>query len=273
MSIHISQALRKFIFREAPNFVLIGLCAHYLVYPVSAAAQEQTSITVSQFGFVELDGRLGHLGLTPINGEPSEGPGFLRAEILGEFQSPAFSILDEAGAAIAPLELSETLSDGFSRVFLGPATVPAQSFRLAFQAQTPEGAPIAIQLPRLYEPTSVAVKFSEAASGGPPGPRSLTATIINAGPAASFNLSASDELGTDIALSPTTLSLDQNASGEVLLEFVVPRMEEGYGRYVLTLTAVGSEPAPGANGNYGRIEVFSDTSPLIFDSGFEGAQP
>lgn len=232
-------------------------------------AQADTPITISEFDFVELDGRIGHLGLVPRSGQPLPGPGFVRAVVSGEFQNPIFKFVDELDTDLSVLGLMESQVTTGPRIFMGSVETPNEPFRLVLNAETLGGEPFQVNASRLFEPTSVLLRFEITASGGPPGARSVTATVINIGPAANFELSASDELGTTIIVTPNVFDMAQSSTADVTVDFEVPRLEEGIDDYTMTLVVMETGVEVSPRTNHSTLGVASDSSPIIHDSGFE----
>ncbi len=226
-----------------------------------------TGFALGRVDFVELRGRPGHEGYFPIAGEPLPGDATVLAEIWGEPATHQFRLLDDSGALLGNIDLGEPSGSAGFRYFLGTITVPNEPFRVQVQGTDGGGAGFELTCPRLFQPRTVDVVFNPRRLQATPGPVALTATVINHGPAQTFDLTGSNSLHLPMATLRDSVNLAEDGSATVTVVLHLPAISTGVLSATVRLEATGTTN-PDAT-NHGESIVQFEWFELLGEDGFE----
>lgn len=166
-------------------------------------------------------------GYFPIPGMPLAGSAVGRATISAGI-TPAFRMVDEGGATIQTLALTNDDPEAKPDYFMGTISLPDDPFSIVMTATDGSGAVIQRQFPALYRAQTVDVSFNvdgalvPVAAGAS---RQVGFTVRNLGATAvEYVLTASTSVGSTRDVSPATVSLEANTSSTERSTSMSPQM-------------------------------------------------
>ncbi len=176
------------------------------------------------FNFVTVTGRVGHQGYFAIQGQPVVGdPQTVDAALSGSVTNVSFNFISEAGDILNSLTLVQNDPNANPTDFAGPASLPAQPFRVMATGLDGTGSPFQRTYSVLFRPQTVRVSRVSFLDGLPEGQTtSLTFTVQNLGPPGTFNLVASDGANFVTGVNPASVTLDTGATATVTVTLNVP---------------------------------------------------
>lgn len=195
-----------------------GQCRADCSCPNQAARVEMT-VEIAQIA-----GRPGHEGLFPSSAQPVWGESYyVVASMSGPYATSSFRFVDVNDQLIAPAILTTDNRMAGTDEYVGNVTLPTQPFKLAASGTTRDGSAYDIVGERLFTPQPINVTWDPPTGPLPPGgSTTLRFTIANHGPAATFNVSASDTLGLAPAASPAIVTLAPNETATISVLLTAP---------------------------------------------------
>ncbi len=171
-----------------------------------------STLDMSRFRFVQPGGRDGHDGLFPIPGLPVAGAASAADAVLtGEFTTAQFDLRRPAGDPIQDLVLAP-VADGPPGEFEGAVNLPDEPFLAYVTGQDGAGHAFQRVLPTLIEPQSVSIVAPLRQDLHPGAPTTYAFTVLNAGDAATFNLTATDDKGFIVSADPAQVAVPAGGS-------------------------------------------------------------
>jgi hypothetical protein len=229
------------------------------------------------FNFVTVAGRVGHQGYFAIQGQPVVGdPQTVDAALSGPVSNVSFRFISEAGDTLNSLTLVQNVPNANPTDFAGPATLPAQPFRVVATGSDGKGLPFQRTYSVLFRPQTVRVTPSfldglpkatavSLLDGLPEGQTVLLSfTVQNVGPAGTFNLAASDGASFVSGVSPTSVTLDNGAIATVKVTLNVPLSAPVGEEDATSLVAIS---AADLNVRNSAVQTLDVIGPFSFDGG------
>jgi hypothetical protein len=186
----------------------------------------ESELDVQSFKFLLASGEPPHNGLMPIAGAPIAGQTYpVQAEVpAAEVANAQFEFRTAAGDLLQTLTLTEAPADGGVEVkrYVGTATVPTVPFMVYLTGTDPAGGPVQRLLPGLVSPQTLKLDAPETHNMLAGQPTTLTLSVTNAGPAGTFELIGSDDLGYISTLTPATVTLGTNQTANFTATLLPP---------------------------------------------------
>jgi hypothetical protein len=235
-----------------------GIWQFQLGGPGSFTANVQGSTTTDQvdnlirldrFAFVSLAGRPGHPGLYQISGQPVSGVSQTGLAILeGPFASVNFKLVSQSGTDLLPVNLAQGDPDAEASEFVGSFMIPTQAFRVVVTGVDNMGLAFQRFFPQLFTGELVTIAASNTSDSIPAGTTtSLAYTVTNLGPASTFAIGSSNNLGFVTSVNPSNLALSSGASGTISVSVTVPSTVPT--NTVLGITTTATDTANPADSN------------------------
>lgn len=219
---------------------------------LSASVMGNSALQLGPVAFVERRGRLEHEGLFPINGQPVLGDTqLMRARLLGAVASVRFEAVSASGAPLGDLTLAAGDVDAAADEYVGQVGLPSERFRVYARGVDINGREFVRAFPALFGGQSVRVR--PVADGvqlalGQTTP--VAFDVTNLGAVGTFLITAADDAGFALGVSPSSLALDAGATGRVTVNVTVPAVTS---REFDTLTVVARRASDPAVNNSARI--------------------
>ncbi len=192
---------------------------------LSASVMGNSQLQFSNFGFVELRGRLEHEGLFPIDGQPVLGDSQLaRARVLGSFTTVRFEAVSPAGVTLRGMTLEAGNPDAAADEYVGTVDLPLERFRVYARGTDANGFEFVRAFPATLGVQAVRVRPVAVGFQLPLGQTTpVQFEVTNLGPSATFVITAADEAGFLSDVTPSTLSLGPGAAGISTVSLTVPQ--------------------------------------------------
>jgi hypothetical protein len=212
----------------------------------SVAAQGNTDLFVETFQFVQ-HGNPKHPGFFAMRGQPLAGQ---EATALARLGGPAngstFAAIDMDGGALRPLPLEIGHPDADEADYTGTFDLPNSPFRVLVRGRDGGGFAFQRIVPKLIRPqvARVVVDLLSVPDKIPVGvTTTLRFSLLNVGPAATFDITARDDRGFVRSVSPTSVVLDQNSAAAVQVSVLPPATTpDGTSDRVTVVAAVRGDP-------------------------------
>jgi hypothetical protein len=166
-----------------------------------------------------------HGGYAPIADLPLAGEiQILKATLLGAHASAQFSLVDEFGTLIAPVNLTRNYPGAVEDDYLGTMTLPAEPFRLVATGVTADGRAFRREFGTLFRGVPFRVlPPAQPPSLDPGGGRGLYEfKIENRGAARTLFVEAVGVPGTAIAVTPAIVTVPANGTQSVFVSNPTP---------------------------------------------------
>lgn len=204
------------------------------------AAQGNSPLDLFVFEFVELKNPT-HEGYARLAGQPVVGttPTGI-ANLIGPFSSASFRLVDESGATLQAVTLSQGDPDAAADEFVGSFALPPAPFRVAASGLDGSGQPYERLFPTLFRAQTVRVGLNpdSVVSGLPPGSTTtLRYDVENLGPDRTFRIVGFNADNFITRLQPAILTLAAGATGTVEVDLTVPTGTPADTDVSLTVTA------------------------------------
>ncbi|MBX3381552.1 MAG: hypothetical protein KF805_15760 [Phycisphaeraceae bacterium] len=196
--------------------------------PTSVQIVVDSEISFADAGFVTDNSAAPegvHGGFAPIADMPLDGESqVLRATLLGDVASVEFSIVDESGGLIAPLNLVRNYPRAVADDFLGVVVPPSQPFRVVATGVSASGSVFRREFGTLFR----AVPFRVVAVGQSPAPApcggqsTYEFSIENKGPSRTFTIAAIGALGNLVNATPASVTVPANTTKTVIVSDPTP---------------------------------------------------
>lgn len=192
-------------------------------YEVDVLAESR--LQLARVRLAEEGGGLAHEGIYPGTGLPgSDAPQPLLAALDGPYATVAFQLEGEGGDVLAPLDFSSEDPRLSASELLGEIESPGKAYRVAAVGTDLSGNGFRRLYPTLFQPQPVTVTRADAEPSPclPAGTSTLEFEVRNDGPAARFDLVASDANGLVEDVQPRSVKLARGASRTVEVTVHVP---------------------------------------------------
>ncbi len=166
--------------------------------------------------------------------------------MVGRFASASFKLVDETGATIQALTLSQGHPEAASDEFVGNVPLPSQPFRIVVSGLDNNGFPYQRVFPTLFRGQTVKVSLDPASAvpSLPVGTTTLRFVVSNLSGAATFRIVAADNKGFVSRVQPALLTLGVGGSGVVQVDLTVPAgTPQGTVVSLVTTATSTSDPA------------------------------
>jgi hypothetical protein len=231
----------------------------------SAAAT--SGIQFLRCDLVELNDHPLHPGEFPIPGEPLPDDATARVQFNQFVHSTAFRLLSESGGLLENITLDPPENQTASSNYHGSFTVPGEAFRIAATGQDLDDQAFDVACERLYVPQTVEVHLDPKNVLVNAGNFELDGVITNHGAQATFNFSASSDIGITVTPSTTSVELGPDESAPFTLSLVIPQISSGVLDIEVTVNVV-AEGNPDLK-NQARATLWVERWETVFGDDFE----
>jgi hypothetical protein len=198
--------------------------AYFSVVASAEITPNGAAVQFSNFEFVtRQDGPFG--GYIPIQGLPVAGtPVTVRARLINAPSNPVFRLIDESGATLQTLSLSNDSPDAKPDYFLGTATPPAVPFTVVMDGTDASGVLVRRQFPANFLAQTVTVSIADVGTPLVAGSsRQVAFSLNNLGTVgATFELDVVTTPGSVHDLSPGTLSVGPGSAATATFSLDTP---------------------------------------------------
>ena len=227
-----------------------------------ATVEFSSSLELTTVGFVE-EGPGG--GFVPISGQPLTGqPATLQVLLSSPVNTATFSLIDEGGNLLTNVTLTQGDPRALPGAFSGTFTPPSTPFRVLVTGTTTTGSPFQRTFDPLFNTQDVGISIDTSvppivAAGTT---LQVTYTLTNVGTPATFNLSASTNVGT-ATVEPTSITLggENPVTGTATVTLVIPAGTPEGTPVTLVFTATDAGDPTSTNSAVSNIVVASTTPP------------
>ncbi len=217
-----------------------------------------TEIRIIDFSFAEVKGRAGHEGLFPVDGQPLNSiEQYITLTVAGDIKTLAMKIIALDGTKISDVALTETSKNDISADYFAKFKLPSQPFRIVIVGEDIAGAKFERVYNQVYVGQTVSVKpvtkkpiLLQANKAS-----ELLFTITNTGVKDTFVLSATKEDGSAISLDKTEITLENNESKEIRVQFTTSSDIGEKDTYSVTLSAQSKTNSESKNYAVYKAEV------------------
>jgi len=209
---------------------------------------------------VELKGHPLHQGEFPIPGEPLPGDTQARVEFNQFVHSTSFRLLNESGESLENITLDPPGNQTASSTYQGGFTVPVVPFRIAASGQDLNNQAFEASCERLYSPQSVELRLDPENALVSAGDYEFNGVITNHGTQATFNFSASSDIGITVTPSSDSIELGPDESAPFTLSLVIPQISSGVLDIAVTVIAEAE----------GNLNLHNQASSTLWIERFEG---
>jgi hypothetical protein len=210
----------------------------------SVTADGNSPISFNRFDFVEPNQDM-HGGYFPIPGLPLLGTSVVgEATILGPVATANFELETEAGVALSGINLSQNFPNADADHFLGSFALPNAPFRVVVRGQDRSGFAFRREFAPVYRGQSVAVAVSSGdtiATFEPGVAQGVRYSVHNLGMPGNFTITVTTSLGGVVSVTPATLTLNQDATAEVVAVVSVPLGTPSGADFTITAVAARTD--------------------------------
>ena len=209
----------------------------------SLIADGNSPLEFYRFDFVQPNTDL-HGGYFPIEGLPLANSTVIgQATVLGPAGTATFTLVDENGATLGPVSLTQNFPNAGADRYLGSFVLPPVPFRVAVSGVDNTGLPYRRISRALYRGQSVGLAVELAATGTVEagGTTTFDVTVRNVGAAATFTLtSVADVAGVIVGADPSSLTIDTGATATTTLSVQAPPDAAPGSAIVVTITGTST---------------------------------
>ena len=209
----------------------------------SLIADGNSPLEFYRFDFVQENSDL-HGGYFPIEGLPLANSTVIgQATVLGPASTATFTLVDENGATLGPVSLTQNFPNAGADRYLGSFALPPVPFRVAVSGVDNTGLPYRRISRALYRGQSVGLAVELAAAGTieAGGTTTFDVTVRNVGADATFTFTAvADAADVGVGAAPSSLTIDTGATATTTLTVQAPPNAAPGSTIVVTITGTST---------------------------------
>ena len=229
-------------------------CGYWLglVITLLAASTATSAPTIVDLAIVEVAGRPGHQGFSPIQGQPIVGSkAFVRARLAGAASSVTLNLRDRNGNLFGQVPMVSPPSASWPPgIYFAEFIVPTVPFAMSVSGTESGGTTFEATFPAAgsVSPQTLAVRVIPTITELPRGfPVFVTVQATNYGPSNTFSLSLTNDAAATVVPPTFSLALGVNESAGAQFQVTIPASPANVFTATLTATAASSRPAGSTN--------------------------
>ena len=228
-------------------------------YSLDVSVTSETKIV--GFDFVELKGRAGHKGLFPLDGQPlNTAEQYIQLTMTGDIKTIEMYLVSLDGKELKKLELKEYSKNEISSEYFGQVSLPSEKFKVLVRGTDSSDYVFERLFNQVYIGQTVSVKpnTKKPIILQPNKKAEIGFTVHNTGVKDTFTLVATKEDGSTISLDSSAITLKNNESKVVLVQFIAPNDIATKLTYSITLSVESKINSDSKNSAIYRADVTSD---------------